>query len=171
MRPSPFNKNSGKPAAAKAAPARPPSKLGQAAAPAPAAAKPAARGKGKTRVVDSEVRWVEGRPAWAAKFVCHPPSAASFALSRRRLPASAFPPPNRSNDKPSHPLPCPQYLQDEEEDEVVDMTVSPAPARAVAPRRTAAAAKPKYAESDSEGAASSESDSGDDSDDYCPSDD
>ena len=54
MRPSPFNKNSGKPAAAaakgKAAP-RPPSNLGKAAA-----AAPAGKAKAKAVVVDSEVR-------------------------------------------------------------------------------------------------------------------
>lgn len=66
MRPSPFNKNSGKPAAAKAAAARPPSNLGQAAA--PAAAKPA-KAKGKAQVVDSEVSGLGGGAAGKAGLV------------------------------------------------------------------------------------------------------
>ncbi|KAL4420378.1 hypothetical protein ABPG77_002318 [Micractinium sp. CCAP 211/92] len=128
------------------------------------AASPVPKPKAKVqRMRPSPFNKNSGKPAAAKAAPARPPSK----LGQAAAPAPAAAKPAAKGKAKARVVDS----EDEEEDEVVDMTVSPAPARAVAPRRTAAAAKPKYAESDSEGAASSESDSGDDSDDYCPSDD
>lgn len=169
MRPSPFNKNSGKPAEAKAAAAaRPPSKLGKAPAAAP---KPAA--KGKSKVVDDSESEVGPnlRKMNAVRARTCVPFAVPFAVHGRPGACAGTWDPGCSFNvpalaaSPAHPHPqplsptthhhhhpthnthtlSPRLLQSEEEDDIVDMTISPAPARAAAPRRQAvAAAKPKY---------------------------
>lgn len=179
MRPSPFNKNSGKPKAAAAAAPRPASNLGK------KAAAPAAGGKGKGKaVVDSSDSEVGLRPCapWlacchycAAGGACHrapslslPGTTWAWEWHILSSSAHAFHPPFAPLCLPARPhvlFPSTTLLQDE--DDVVDMTISPAPARQVAPRRAAVnKPAPKYRESGSE---EEESESENESD-YAPSD-
>lgn len=83
--------------------------------------------------------------------------------------ASLVSPPHPTALPFAHPTHPPQDEASEEED-IIDMSISPAPARAAAPRRGAAAAKQPVSYKEDSGSEEEDASSEDEASDYCPSD-